>query len=268
MESKFTDPHLKSTDKKGLVRVFELALRKASGLVHFLSVLPMFIVAGVCFGMALFPAVTLLRATHLWTQNWSFLGSSLVISVAVGLSYFVFAISLITIIPFFNSLMRARLKPWRGPYYSFETVGWYVHNGLTYLARYTILELLTPSPFNIWFYRRLGMKIGKHCQVNSTHISDPSLISLGDRVTVGGSVTLVAHYGQGGFLILAPVVIEDQVTLGLKATVMGGVRIGRGAKVLPHSVILPKTQIPEGETWGGVPARKILPEELALSKVA
>jgi acetyltransferase-like isoleucine patch superfamily enzyme len=127
---------------------------------------------------------------------------------------------------------------------------------------------LTPSPFNIWFYRRLGMKIGKHCQVNSTHISDPSLISLGDRVTVGGSVTLVAHYGQGGFLILAPVVIEDQVTLGLKATVMGGVRIGRGAKVLPHSVILPKTQIPEGETWGGVPARKILPEELALSKVA
>ncbi|HPI40887.1 MAG TPA: hypothetical protein PLJ21_08785, partial [Pseudobdellovibrionaceae bacterium] len=117
-------------------------------------------------------------------------------------------------------------------------------------------------PFNIWFYRRLGMKIGRGCQVNSTHISDPSLITMGDKVTVGGSVTIVAHYGQGGFLVLAPVVIEDNVTLGLKATIMGGSHIGKGAKILPHSVVLPKTKIPENETWGGVPAKKLSLEEL------
>jgi serine acetyltransferase len=38
---------------------------------------------------------------------------------------------------------------------------------------------------------------------------------------------------------------------------MGGAQIGKGAKILPNSVVLPKTVIPAGETWGGVPAQKI-----------
>jgi acetyltransferase-like isoleucine patch superfamily enzyme len=75
-------------------------------------------------------------------------------------------------------------------------------------------------------------------------------------------VTIVAHYGQGGFLVLAPVHIGDKATIGLRAVLMGGVVIGEGAKILPNSVVLPKTKIPAGETWGGVPAQRINPTEL------
>lgn len=103
----------------------------------------------------------------------------------------------------------------------------------------------------------MGMKIGRGTIINSTHISDPSLIEIGDKVTIGGSATLVGHYGQGGYLVLAPVKIGDRATIGLKATIMGGVQVGAGAKIMPHSVVLPKTIIPDNETWGGVPARKI-----------
>jgi serine acetyltransferase len=103
----------------------------------------------------------------------------------------------------------------------------------------------------------MGMKIGRGVQLNTTNISDPSLIELGDKVTIGGSATIVAHYGQGGFLVIAPVKIGEGVTVGLKATIMGDVEIGEYAKILPNSVVLPKTRIPAGETWGGVPAVKI-----------
>jgi acetyltransferase-like isoleucine patch superfamily enzyme len=74
---------------------------------------------------------------------------------------------------------------------------------------------------------------------------------------------LCAHYGQGGYLVLAPIKIGDKVTVGLRSSIMGGVTIGEGAKILPHSIVLPKTQIPAGETWGGVPAQKIILKKAA-----
>jgi acetyltransferase-like isoleucine patch superfamily enzyme len=109
----------------------------------------------------------------------------------------------------------------------------------------------------------MGMKIGNGTIINTIHISDPSLIEMGRKVTLGGSVTIAAHYGQGGFLVLSPVKIGDKATIGLRAIIMGGVEIGEGAKILPNSVILPKTRIPAGETWGGVPARRMEMAELA-----
>ena len=103
----------------------------------------------------------------------------------------------------------------------------------------------------------MGMKIGPNSQLNSAHISDPGLISIGKNVTIGGSAVIIAHYGVGGVLVVAPVFIGDGATIGLRAIIMGGVTIGAGAKVLSNSVILPKTVIPAGETGAGVPAVKV-----------
>ncbi|MCB0368179.1 MAG: hypothetical protein KDD45_01760, partial [Bdellovibrionales bacterium] len=189
---------------------------------------------------------------------------------ALGLAfgYFLYGFSLIFLAPLCNFLIRGYLKAWRGPYYSLESIKWYVHNGLTYLVRFTFLEFITPTPFNILFYKMMGMKIGKGVIINSTWISDPSLIELGDKVTIGGSVTIVGHYGQGGLLVIAPVKIGKGCTLGLKSTIMGGAIIEDGAKILPHTVVLPKTHIPAGETWGGIPATPIKINKSSLKTTA
>jgi acetyltransferase-like isoleucine patch superfamily enzyme len=103
----------------------------------------------------------------------------------------------------------------------------------------------------------MGMKIGKRVELNTSNISDPALITIEDGVTIGGSVSLLAHYAMGGYLIISPVVIRKNATLGLRAIVMGGVEIGEGATILPNSVVLPKTVVPAGETWAGIPAKKL-----------
>jgi len=92
----------------------------------------------------------------------------------------------------------------------------------------------------------MGMKLGKNAHINTTNISDPGMIEIGDNVTIGGSVYIIAHYASKGFLIVEKVKIHDNVTIGLKATIMGAVEVGEGAMIGPHEVILPKTKVPAG----------------------
>jgi acetyltransferase-like isoleucine patch superfamily enzyme len=102
----------------------------------------------------------------------------------------------------------------------------------------------------------MGMKIGRHAFINTEYISDPSLITIGDDAVVGGSVRIFAHYGGGGNLVIAPVVVGHRATLGLACCVMGDVVIGDDAVILPHSVLLPGSRVGPGETWGPAHAQR------------
>jgi hypothetical protein len=250
------------SDRSGLAGLFETFFRRFSDFTHGLLMLPVYVFGSGILGAALAPAVwafvEIRRAAEGLPEGIQYF----VLGFALALGFVIYGLSLLFIAPLMNWILRLQLKPWRGPYYSLPAIRWYFHNGLTYLMRFTFLEFLTPSPLNVLFLQLMGMRIGRGTIINTSYISDPSLIEMGKKVTIGGSVTLLAHYGQGGFLVLSPVKIGDGVTLGLRATVMGGVEIGAGAKILPHSVVLPKTKISAGETWGGVPARKIETQEL------
>ncbi len=250
---------LDSTESKhpGIAGLFESMLRRFKVFIHLVTLLPMYVVASLCIGISFFPAVQAFKLISYLTSTLPSWVQALGYGVSLGLGYFMYGFTLLFVTGFFNWILRANIKAWRGPYYSLQSVRWYIHNGLTYIVRFTFLEFVTPTPFNLLFYKMMGMKIGRGTQINTVNISDPSLIEMGEKVTIGGSVTIVAHYGVAGFLILAPVKIGDGATIGLRAIIMGDVEVGAGAKVLPNSVVMPKTRILAGETWGGVPAQKI-----------
>ena len=238
-------------------KFYELALRRFPSAMHILTLIPFYTVCVLCLGISAMPGVATFLALDSASSGAVSYVRLFVLGCALALAYLAYGLTLIFVAPLFNFLLRARLRPWRGSYHSNESVKWYVHNGLTYIARFTFLDFITPTPMNSLFYRMMGMKVGRDAQINTTFISDPSLIELGARVTVGGSATIIGHYGVGGILILAPTTVGDDSTIGLRAVVMGGVKIGTKARVMPGSVVLPKTVIGDGETWGGVPAQKI-----------
>lgn len=245
------------SEKSGFSGFFETLLRKFNSAMHMFTMLPGYAFASVVLGLSLTPGVALFRYVANYTVNEPTWFQNLGYGISLAAGYFIYGTCMIFLTPFLNFCMRTSLKAWRGPYYSVESVRWFIHNSLTYLVRFTFLEFVTPSPFGNLFYKMMGMKIGSGVVINSTWISDPSLIEIGRKTTIGGSVTIVAHYGQGGMLVIAPVKIGEKCTIGLKSSIMGGCIIGDGAKILPHSVLLPKTEVPAGETWGGVPAQKI-----------
>ena len=242
-------------------------IRRFQHVSHFVAVLAVYAVAALALGLALTPALWLIdRARSLaaplagWS-HWTVLG------IGGGAAVFVFGFSLLIVVAVFNWLLPTRIGEFHGSYYTAAAVPWFVHNALFYLVRYTFLPFVTMTPIGLWFLRAMGMKIGAGSMVNTEYLSDVNLLTLGEKVAVGGSVRIFAHYAGAGRLTIVPVVIGDRVTLGLGCTVMGDVVIGNDATILAHSVLLPGSRVKEGEVWGGVPAQPIPREDLARVKM-
>lgn len=197
----------------------------------------------ISLSLALAPPVFIMQLAYDYSIEFSPIYKSLTLAFSLCLSYLCFAITLIIVVPALNWIMPLKLKAWRGRYYSLNIIPWYYHNALVQLVRYTVLDIVTPSPLNRLFYQMMGMKMGKNCIINTSNISDPCMIELGDNVTVGGSATIFAHYAQGGFIVIAPVKIGSGSTIGLKASIMGDVVIGDRVLVKPHDVVYPKTRL-------------------------
>jgi len=229
----------------GVTGWFETFLRKFRNLSFALLLSPLIVLCCVCMGVSAAPGLFLFDYVRESTASWPLLAHYAAIGTALTMGYFCYGMTLIFVIPAVNFLLPFRVKAFRGPWYSMPAIPWYIHNALTYTVRFTFLEFVTPTPVNILFYRMMGMKIGKGVVINTTFISDPSLITIGDYVTIGGSATIFAHYGQKGYLIIAPVEIGTGTNVGLKASIMGGAQIGKNVTIKPHTVVMPKTNLPD-----------------------
>lgn len=240
------DPFLEQdSNKKHLFGVLESILRKIRPITFLVFYLFVAAVCSFCLGTALgvgwqvFSFISSLSSSGSW--QWWFKG------LGLALGFISYGYSLIIIVPLVNRalFLPSLVKPFRGNTYSLESMPWFLHNALLYIVRYTFLEFLTPSPFNVLFYKAMGMKIGKGVILNTTNISDACLITLGDYVTIGGSAHLLTHYSASGYLIVSTLKIGDRSTVGLKATVFGNVTIGNNCTITPHCCVLPKTVLPD-----------------------
>ena len=237
--------------------VVDRFVRRYNYASYALAVVALYTIITVAVGLALTPSVALLRrwGAPLWhePQWWGALAFALALAAAVLLS----GATLLVVVALLNAILPTRLRPFKGGYFTAAAVPWYLHNGLLYLVRYTVLPFVTLTPIGTWFLRAMGMRIGKRVHIATEYFTDVRLIELGDDAAIGGSANLFAHFGGGGHLVLAPVVIGRRATIGEKATVMGDVIVGDDAVILAHAVLIPGSRVPPGERWGGAPARPI-----------
>jgi hypothetical protein len=233
------------SNRRGLSGMLESSLRRFRTLGFSIMLAPIALLWVFCMGVALTPGLWLFELVSSWSQSSPAIIKNVLLGFSLAAGFLLYGFTLILIVPLVNKILPLKIKPHRATWYSLSVVPWYYHNALTYLVRYTFLEFITPTPLNKLFFQMMGMKIGKGSIINSSNISDPCLIEIGDYVTIGGSVTLVAHYGMKGLLIIDRLVIGDKATIGLKASVFGDVIIGKGVLVRPHEVVMPKSRLPD-----------------------
>lgn len=109
----------------------------------------------------------------------------------------------------------------------------------------------------------LGGQVGDRCMIEALSFI-PDWVTLGNDVFVGPGVIFTndkkpPSYGEHW----ARTIVEDNVSIGANATILPGVRLGKGCVIGAGSVIT--KDIPAEEIWAGNPARSLnkvkLPED-------
>lgn len=117
-----------------------------------------------------------------------------------------------------------------------------------------------PVPLQRLIYLALGAKLGANTY-SAGALLDPPLTRIGSNTIIGHDAVIFAHVIEGARLELKAVTIGNTVTIGAKAVVMAGVRIGDNAIVSTGAVVTKDTEIAAGEVWGGIPARRLKPAQ-------
>jgi acetyltransferase-like isoleucine patch superfamily enzyme len=124
----------------------------------------------------------------------------------------------------------------------------------------SILPFLHISAFPFFFRSFMYVLLGSHIGMRSSCagvILDPPLVTIGPDCQIGFDAVLTCHAFHRGCYELFPIVLGDEVTIGLRAVILPGVTIGDRATVAAGAVVAKGTRIGADETWAGVPARLI-----------
>ncbi len=108
-----------------------------------------------------------------------------------------------------------------------------------------------------------NITLGRHVQINFDGvILDSAPVTIGNDVLIAPKVVIATpghdfppELRRHTATCAKPIVIEDDVWIGASATILGGVTIGEGAIIGAGAVVT--KDVPPGETWVGVPARRI-----------
>ena len=104
------------------------------------------------------------------------------------------------------------------------------------------------------------LNIGRHCHINRNCMLDArGGLKIGNNVSISHNVCLVTgshNFNTPDFKYVdGPIIVDDNVWIGLNVTVLKNVHIGEGAVVAAGALVT--KDIPPFEVWGGVPAKKI-----------
>ena len=122
-----------------------------------------------------------------------------------------------------------------------------------------------PMGLRTSLYRMSGMRIGPRTILDrNVQITRPDMVTIGSRATICnavsilGEVTAVHSRLEESYDLrkAAPVVIEDDAYIGVKATIVPGVRIGRMATVGANTLVI--ADVPAYGVVLGVPGRVMM----------
>ncbi|MHB8604422.1 MAG: acyltransferase [Thermoplasmatota archaeon] len=157
---------------------------------------------------------------------------------------------------------RCRERPARGPRSSLWYFAADVPGGKWRVAwNWWCMALARITPWfaaKNWLYRRMGARVHPLATVGLEATFDvlfPQLITVAADTIIGYGTTILCHEYTRDWYRTGPVVIARGATVGANCTLLPGVVVGEGSVVSAMSLV--NEDVPAGEVWGGVPARRL-----------
>lgn len=189
--------------------------------------------------------------------RWAYLLDTLLGLYFSILAFFVFGIALMVVLPTVKFVFRWKPHIGAVPVHSFRIWAWYNYNGMLFMfntvfGRFARLTTLYPV-----YLRMMGARIGRDAVVNTQHIYDLDIISIGDKTIIGANASLLGHVGEKGKLVRQPVRIGANCTVGQYANIFPGVTMGDNCHVGAMSLVPKGMTLDANAVYGGVPVKKI-----------
>jgi non-ribosomal peptide synthetase-like protein len=121
------------------------------------------------------------------------------------------------------------------------------------------LGMLRGTPFVTWALRALGMKIGRHCYVDTTWFTEFDLINLGDDVALNDSSNLQTHLFEDRVIKMGSLRLGDRCVVGAMSTVLYNTQMEPDASLEDLSLLMKGETLPAATRWRGIPAQRTSP---------
>ncbi|WP_405143720.1 amino acid adenylation domain-containing protein [Sphaerisporangium sp. NBC_01403] len=136
------------------------------------------------------------------------------------------------------------------PYY------WW-HERYWKLSVTTHLDVLNGTPFKNLFWRLLGVRLGRRVFDDGGYMPEKTLVTVGSDCTLAEGSLIQAHSLEDGTFKSDHIVIGEGCSVGTRALVHYGVRMGDGAVLDADSFLMKGEELAPHAHWRGNPAKQI-----------
>ncbi len=124
------------------------------------------------------------------------------------------------------------------------------------LAGAYLLDMLMGTAILNWFYRLLGMKIGKRVYLDSAEFTEFDLVTIGNDAMLNMESTIQTHLFEDRVMKMSTVNIGAGCSIGACSVVLYGSKLGDHAILEDLSLVMKGESLPPNTRWQGTPARR------------
>lgn len=205
--------------------------------------LPFLLALSTAQWLGIFVSYMLLTDTD--ASIWQEIASLLGVYVCLNIATAILAIAV-------KWLVIGRYKPGRYPIWGVYYFRWWLVQRMLGLVH---IKWLQCSPLMGAYLRALGAKIGADANISEVEFGAADLISIGERATLGVKVKLSNVSFIGGDMVIGPIEIGADCSIGSSSALEEGVVLEEGAELKDLTALEPHTRVGAWEIWDGSPGR-------------
>ncbi|WP_316689812.1 Pls/PosA family non-ribosomal peptide synthetase [Pseudonocardia sp. H11422] len=154
------------------------------------------------------------------------------------------------------------VRPLQPMFASIYELSFWRHERFWKVLPVTLVQTFNGTPFKALVWRLLGVRSGRRLFDDGCSMTERTLVTIGDDVTLNVKNVLQCHSQEDGSFKSDRITIGNGCTLGVGAFIHYGVTIGDGAEIAADSFLMKGEEVPPNTRWGGNPAEE-LPDDTA-----
>ena len=174
--------------------------------------------------------------------------------------YFILVVSSAMVSKLSIGILNKLHTPKEGVFYRIPEDKDYLFWNLRNLSRVFLFWVLHSSPSTLlkkyFGYTLFGIHIDRSTVITHTWIS-PEFVQIGKNVIIGQSASLYSYQIQGNKLLVAQIVIEDNVRIGPQVILLPGIHVKHDTIIDGGSFAHPFTCFDSNAVYHGGPAKKM-----------